>query len=155
MIIATPPEPAQCAAQAKGGVGPRLQRPIEGRAQIVEFRFKPIQSRARVGSTQLRLTLVRKAQGPVQVAVTRILGLAGCFESFAGILTDGLQQPVAHGSAVLLADHQRFVDQRREQIEYGARRNSVAGRRYLGGLEGPAAGEHRQAPQHRPLGLRQ
>src|SRR2546423_15691833 len=109
MMVATPPEPAQCAAQPEGGVGPGLQRPIEGRAQIVKLRFKPIQSRARVVSTQLRLTFVRKAEGPVQVAVARDLGLAGFFESFAGILTDGLPQPGGHGSALTRADPLRYV----------------------------------------------
>ena len=89
------------------------------------------------------------------MAVARVLGLAGFFESFAGILTDGLQQSVAHGSALMLADHQRFVDQRREQVEYGARRNGVAGGHHLGGFEGPSAGERRQAAQHGPLVLRQ
>ena len=45
-------------SQPKGGVGPRVQRPIEGRAQVVEFHFKPIHSCAGVGSTQLRLGLL-------------------------------------------------------------------------------------------------
>jgi hypothetical protein len=61
----------------RGGVGSRIGRQCAG-AQIVELRFEPVHSRARVGSAQHRLTLpVRRPRARPLIWKYVVQGLAG------------------------------------------------------------------------------
>ncbi len=60
------------------------------------------------------------------MAVARALGLTGFVESLAGVVADGLQQPVADCAALLLSKDQRLVDQLGQQVEQPAATASAA-----------------------------
>ncbi len=87
--------------------------------------------------------------------------LPGCREPLPAVFADRLQEPVAPHSPSGLPDHQRLIDQPRQQIEHFrildfgfwlldwvlVRRQTKIRTDLLGGLQIPAAGKHGQARQ--------
>ena len=174
-VAAHGPEPPEEAREAQADFRVRLfQRPGQGRPQVIVFAFGPRQP--------LRLRFAR-AQGcrvfgpvrePLPVLIRQRCGLGGDLGTlFTGILAHGFEQPVAGGSVRFRRQHQRLVHELREEIQnvifvYLVFISTVAGADRLGGLQGPASGEDRQAAQqgllrrsqqveapidHRPQGL--
>jgi hypothetical protein len=74
-------------------------------------------------------------------------------QSFGAILTQGLQEPVTHRSRPFFRDHQRAVDQTREQMDDLVALDRLTGADDLSGFQRPAAHEYRQSIEQGSLGL--
>jgi hypothetical protein len=79
------------------------------------------------------------------------VGLAGLTKAFLTILADGLEEAIAGLGPVFLGDHQGPGDQARKALEDQVWIDPVATTDRFGGVEGAAAGEHRQPAQEPPL----
>ena len=158
-----------------------LLPPLERGPQVVVLGLQPLEPDRLVTALQLRGGPLGQGQAPVAVPPARRRPLARLGQLLAGVLPERLQQPVPHAAArPVVGDHERLVHQARtggrarlagggadpepvpprEVLGAGiglrpsAREpvGQVVGADRLGRLQRPAAGEHRQAPEQRPLG---
>ena len=107
---------------------------------------------------ELGTRLLRQAQERVAMARTQRRLLAGLGQPFARELAHRLLQAVAHHGALLGGEHERLVDQGREQVEQSVALDGVEGADLLRGLVREPAREHRRAgaatPARRATGVR-
>jgi hypothetical protein len=96
-----------------------------------------------------------EGQEMVGVPLPRGADLAALIESLAGVLSDRLEQLVARRARPLPHHHQGAIHEAGEQVEDLVGREPLIGADGLGGLEGPAAGEDREASEQHLLRLRQ
>jgi len=80
----------------------------------------------------------------------RVLALV---QILARVIPDRLQLPVACPAFQLVEHHQRFLDERRHEIEHVLRREWLGAADRLGRLEVEAAGKDAQTFQQPLLGL--
>ncbi len=93
-----------------------------------------------------------QGQQPAEVPVADLVDLAGVDETVPAEMADGVEQAVAHLAARLVVGlHERFGDQRHEQVEDLDFGDVAAGDHRLGGVEVERASEHREAPQRHLL----
>ncbi len=115
----------------------------QGGAQVLVLALQPLDGGELAGAAQQRVG------GAGEFAVVRLVrapglrALSGLVEPFAGVLGDGLQEPVAHLAVARGSGHdQRLVDEGAERLQGGRPADG------LGGGEVAAAREDRQPPQH-------
>ena len=89
------------------------------------------------------------------MAITHRLVLAALAQAVLRVVAHGLEQAEAGLVALRLGHDEVLVGQRGQQVQHLAAVDAVAAAHMLGGLECPAAGEHRGTPQHRLLGIAQ
>ena len=89
----------------------------------------------------------------VGVAATHRRGVAAGFEALPRVLTDALEQPVAHRAVIAgVGDDQRLVDEMTQRVDDVQLVQVVPGQHRLRGLQVTAAGEYRQTVQRLLLG---
>jgi hypothetical protein len=160
-VIGEREAPAQLPPDRHGDAQP--QRPlsigvgcaIKRRRDVGHLEIERVEPGALACGLQMRGYLLRQRKVDAAMALAQIGDLAGLRESIERVLANRLQQPVAHARAVLLDDDERLVDQRSEQVEDRQAVEPVAAADFLHGVERPAAGEYRQAPEQHPLLLAQ
>jgi len=70
----------------------------------------------------------------IAVAGPDLVGFTGFAQLLQRVLADGLQQPVSGAPIQVLPGHQRFVDQKREQVQHLMALQPVPGACRLSGL---------------------
>ena len=125
-----------------------LATPSQRGAQVVALECEPGQPASLAGPAELWLGAFGDGREVPRVLGLRPLVFAGVDEPLVGVVAQGLE----HAKAItvdVVGDDQGMVDQLREHVEDLRLVNAGAGADVLGGLEAPAAAEHRQpAKQH-------
>jgi hypothetical protein len=130
-----------------------LQRPAEGRAQIVHLAPDPEIGLGLVGAAPLLEPAARLRGEEGGMPGARSLELGGA--ALDGKLADRLEHAVAHRAVVVGRCQQRLTHQRIDEVEHVVPGDRAAGAHGLRRLERAAAGEDRGAHQRQPLGLAQ
>ena len=115
--------------------------------QVLVLQFQAAQPLGLLRPGQLRFCLLRQRQEVVSIPFAHGVRVPGVDELFLGVLAYRIQQPVA--VAVLVGDHQRFLDEGDQQIDHIVLGDRLPGADELHRAERPAAGEDRQPREQR------
>ena len=126
---------------------------IQRRTEIVQFGIGPCIPTHLIGVIKVRLERLRLIGKKCEMPVARPLALIRSSELLAAVLAYRREHPIAWFGCLLIRHHQRLVDQASQKIEHVSGFHAVASANSFCGLQRPAAGEYRKAPQKNSLGI--
>ena len=113
------PEAADRHGQAQAGVRVVLEQPPERRPQVVVLLFQPLEPlRLPARRTSSGSACFGQRQEELGVPPRHLAGLPALAQALARVLADRLQHPVARRLLLLVDEHERLVDEPREQVQH-------------------------------------
>ena len=89
----------------------------------------------------------------VSLAIADSIAIMRLGEPLERVLTDRLEHPVSNSHAALLGEHERLLDQCREQVEHRVAIELLAGADLFAKVEREPTHEHAQTTEQKSLGL--
>ena len=118
--------------------------------------MKRPQPRRLARANELRFGATCQVEEEREMAVPHALGTAGSLQPVAAVLTHRLEKPISSSSrSRVLDDHQRLVDEMRQQIQHVVLLDAVARADILRRFETPSTGKDRELAQQPAFGLRE
>ena len=131
-----------------------LEDPRERRPEVVVLPLQPLHPEPLLSSGQLGLGLFGQGEEESGVSLQRLPGFFALRQLLPGVLADGLQHPVAHGTVrTSPGHHERLVYEGAEKVEDVVLLDAFTRAHRFRRLQSPTPSKHREPPEQRPLGL--